>query len=144
MLLFAVRYHFQQLASFYVITNFNLLAFKGFSELDSPAYLILGLWKNVDSVPLNSRFYPLSPGSESCIELGGSKPVPWFNLLQGRGLHINTVIWMCLGLAYFISMYFLHIGSGFLLLAEAYAAIGPSANLFIGNEVIQPDGFSRS
>ncbi|KAF8159248.1 yellow laccase [Crassisporium funariophilum] len=32
----------------------------------------------------------------------------------------------------------------FSLLAGAYAAIGPTANLHIGNKVISPDGFSRS
>ena len=32
----------------------------------------------------------------------------------------------------------------FFLFATAYAAIGPTANLYIGNKFIQPDGFNRS
>jgi iron transport multicopper oxidase len=45
-------------------------------------------------------------------------------------------------------MYLLpQIAGGFLLFASgatAYASIGPTASLFIGNKAIQPDGFSRS
>jgi iron transport multicopper oxidase len=41
-------------------------------------------------------------------------------------------------------MYLPRIAGGFFLFAKAYAAIGPNADLFIGNKVIQPDGFSRS
>ncbi|KAF8148663.1 yellow laccase [Crassisporium funariophilum] len=41
-------------------------------------------------------------------------------------------------------MRFTRIIGAFSLLAGAYAAIGPTANLHIGNKVISPDGFSRS
>jgi len=44
-------------------------------------------------------------------------------------------------------MYLPQVAVGFLLFATAYAttdSIGPIADLYIGNKVIQPDGFSRS
>jgi iron transport multicopper oxidase len=44
-------------------------------------------------------------------------------------------------------MYLPQVAVGFLLFATAYATtdyIGPVADLYIGNKVIQPDGFSRS
>lgn len=34
--------------------------------------------------------------------------------------------------------------AGLCCLVGAYAFIGPSTNLYIGNKVISPDGFSRS
>ena len=41
-------------------------------------------------------------------------------------------------------MYLPQIAGGFFLFATAYAAVGPIADLVIGNGNIQPDGYSRS
>ena len=41
-------------------------------------------------------------------------------------------------------MYLPQVAGGFFLFATAYAAIGPNANVYIGNKIIQPDGFNRS
>lgn len=42
------------------------------------------------------------------------------------------------------AIYFPQIASVFFFFVTAYAAIGPDANVYIGNKYIQPDGFNRS